>query len=443
MIRLRPEAGRLLLSPMVAAIAFASIVLPPGAAPAQDATGSTPTTAREVEKIERERELDILRDDFERARKAEADLKVEVDAIKEDRARLGRSLIETAARVRTIENTLNAIGARLVPLDTRESEIRASLESRRETLTAVLAAMTRLARRPTPALILRPDEVLESVRTAMLLGAVVPELHGEAEALVADLTELGRVRREIATERDALANQRAELEEERRRLNALVNKRQRQQAAREKDLTSERARTAALARQVATVGELVTRIEREIESAARAAETARRQAQSRTSLAALSDPARIEPATPFAEARGRLPLPAAGTIVREFGRNNEQGRAEPGIWIETRIASSVIAPCDGWVVYAGQFRSYGRLLIINAGGGYHVLLAGMDEITVELGQFVLTGEPVAVMGSGSGTEINSAESTSQPMLYIEFRRDGKSIDPGPWWADMQSEKARG
>jgi septal ring factor EnvC (AmiA/AmiB activator) len=96
------------------------------------------------------------------------------------------------------------------------------------------------------------------------------------------------------------------------------------------------------------------------------------------------------------------------------------------------------------VVYAGPFRSYGQLLILNAGDGYHVVLAGMERISVDIGQFVLTGEPVAVMGSGL-TQVAAAASvgTSQPVLYVEFRKDGTPVDPGPWWAKNESEKVRG
>ena len=83
------------------------------------------------------------------------------------------------------------------------------------------------------------------------------------------------------------------------------------------------------------------------------------------------------------------------------------------------------------MVYAGPFRNYGQLLILNAGGGYHVLLAGMDRISVDLGQFVLTGEPVAVMGSGSQIAATLATGSSQPVLYVEFRKDGTPVDPRP------------
>ena len=96
-----------------------------------------------------------------------------------------------------------------------------------------------------------------------------------------------------------------------------------------------------------------------------------------------------------------LPLPVNGVRIREFGASDSLGGTEKGLSIATRAGAQVTAPCDGWVVYAGPFRNYGQLLILNAGGGYHVLLAGMDRISVDLGQFVLTGEPVAVMGSGA------------------------------------------
>jgi len=83
-------------------------------------------------------------------------------------------------------------------------------------------------------------------------------------------------------------------------------------------------------------------------------------------------------------------------------------------------------------------------LILNAGGGYHVLLAGMERISVDLGQFVLTGEPVAVMGDASQVSASvTAAVPKQPVLYVEFRKDGTPIDPSPWWATNEGEKVRG
>ena len=131
-----------------------------------------------------------------------------------------------------------------------------------------------------------------------------------------------------------------------------------------------------------------------------------------------------------------------GQEIRDFGTPDSAGSAERGLSIATRAGAQVTAPADAWVVYAGPFRSYGQLLILNTGGGYHLLLAGMERISVDLGQFVLAGEPVAVMGGGPQSAAAVATGSRQPVLYIEFRKDGSPVDPSPWWAS-DSEKVRG
>ena len=153
-------------------------------------------------------------------------------------------------------------------------------------------------------------------------------------------------------------------------------------------------------------------------------------------------PGRIKPAMPFTAARAKLPMPAQGRRMLAFGEKTQYGGQSKGMVVETRNAAQVIAPCDGWVVYAGEFRSYGQLLIINAGDGYHVLLAGMSQIDVQPGQFVLTAEPVGTMSGNAKTASASAQSNSSansPVLYVEFRKDGRPIDPDPWWIASQQK----
>jgi septal ring factor EnvC (AmiA/AmiB activator) len=258
---------------------------------------------------------------------------------------------------------------------------------------------------------------------------------------------LVRVRSEIAAEREVLGRDLAALSQERTRMNVLVQERQRKQTETEKALDTERTRAVQLARQADNLKDLIGKIEQEIASAARAAAAAQagtaRPADPKTSLAALNDPGRLSPAIAFASAKGALPLPISGVKIREFGAPDGLGGTEKGLRIASRSGAQVTAPCDGWVVYAGPFRSYGQLLILNAGGGYHILLAGMERISVDLGQFVLTGEPVAVMGGGPQSAAAIATGSSQPVLYIEFRKDGSPVDPSPWWAVSGSEKVRG
>ena len=155
-----------------------------------------------------------------------------------------------------------------------------------------------------------------------------------------------------------------------------------------------------------------------------------------TEKVAMLSPGRIKPAVPFDEAKGMLPLPAQGKRMLTYGEKTRSGSESKGIVLQTRQGGQVISPADGWVVFAGDFRSYGQLLIINAGKGYHLLLAGLSQIDVQLGQFVLAGEPVGVMPN-SGAAAKAPDGRAQdnaPMLYIEFRKDQKPVDPEPWWA---------
>lgn len=152
------------------------------------------------------------------------------------------------------------------------------------------------------------------------------------------------------------------------------------------------------------------------------------------------NPGRMKPALPFHQAKGMLPMPAQGKRILGFNEKNQFGRLSRGIIIETRHGATVVSPSDGWVVYAGEFRSYGQVLIINAGGGYHILLANLARTDVEVGRFVLAGEPVGAMSSNV---VGKAQDTAAPVLYVEFRnKEGQSIDPTPWWADG-SQKVQG
>jgi murein hydrolase activator len=371
-------------------------------------------------------------------------IKREIEAIANDRRALNQQLIDSAARVRDVETNIDATQARLNPLDEREQLFRKSLDEHRAVIGEILAALQRVGHVPPPALVVQPEDALRALRTAIMLGAVLPGMRGQAEALAGDLAELLRVRKDIDAERQRLARDLDLLGREQLRLNLLIDERQKREAAAERALDDERQRAADLARQVDSLKDLIAKLETGLDSANRAAHAAARSTEeARPNMAALNDPGRLAPAVAFAAMRGRLHLPVNGVRIREFGGSDGVGGTQKGLSIAGRAGAQITSPCDGWVVYSGPFRSYGQLLILNAGGGYHVLLAGMERISVDLGQFVLTGEPVAVMGSGSQVSAAVATRSKQPVLYVEFRKDGTPIDPSPWWATNEGEKVRG
>jgi len=415
---------------------------------APQATNAAPQAADSSPEAIKQRaeELEAIRAQQKSAEEAQLKLKAEIASIGQDRTKLNQQLIDTAANVRTIDAKIGESEARIGTLNKRERAMRASLGSRRDEIVDVLAALQRAGRRAPPALLVRPEDALQSLRTAMLLGAVVPELQGRAERLVGELSALVDLRKNIAAERDQLASDRDRLQNDQARLSALVAERQRQQSEKEKNLDAENNRAIALSKQVGDLQSLITRMEQELASAAKAAAAASLAATTtdeKPSPSAFTDRSRTNPAMPFASAKGLLPTPVNGTKIKDFGGSDGAGGIQKGVSLASKPGAQVTTPCDGWVVYAGPFRSYGQLLILNAGGGYHVLIAGMERISVNLGQFVLTGEPVATMGSKSQVASILATHTSEPVLYVEFRKDGIPIDPGPWWAATEGEKVRG
>ncbi|KQP74833.1 hypothetical protein ASF41_16510 [Methylobacterium sp. Leaf111] len=402
------------------------------------------------EKTRRAENLRRIEDALTASTGARAKYEAEIASIGGDRAKLNTALLDAARQAQATEVRMSRLEERLKTLGASEAALRRSLDSRRGVIAEILAALQRMGRRPPPAVLVRPEDVLAVIRTSMLLGAVVPELRGEAETLAADLSELVRLKGLIAADREGLTNDLAGWAREQQRLNALIAARRTRQAEVESGLAAERTRTAELSVQARSLKDLLDRMEGEVASARRAAEEAKaaetreaRATQERFAAAGARDPARLSPKVRFVDTRGDLPRPVSGALLRSFNQPDGNGGTTRGISLATRPKAVVSSPADGWVSFAGQFRSYGRLLIINAGDGYYLLLAGMDQINVEVGQFVLAGEPVAAMGEGGTGADAAAADRGDPVLYVEFRKDGGSIDPEPWWAKSPSEKVRG
>ncbi len=419
---------------------------PPPSAPAPAAEPATPEL-----RDDRAQELRRLEETLQRIQGSNAQLATEIASLRGDRARLNQELIATSQRVQEAEGRSQAAERRLEGHVQTEEALKRSLEARRGTIVEVLASLQRIGRKPPPAVLVRPSDMLEAIRSSMLLGAVLPELRQEAETLARDLGQLIATREAAARERDQLAAEARLLAEQRERLQGLVAARQTQLASSESRLLEDRQRALQLARQAQSLKELITRMETEINTASRAAQIARNApppSQNPAQVAALPpaamrDMARLQPKTPFQEARGTLSLPAAGTQTRSFGAPDGIGGRESGMALETQKFALVTAPADGWVSYAGPYRSYGHVLIINAGGGYHLVMTGIDRVNVDVGQFVLAGEPVASMGAQPTGALASDGGSGNPVLYIEFRKDGVPIDPSPWWAKADGEKVRG
>ena len=406
--------------------------------------GSPPGT--EQQRTQRETELQGVEDTLRSSDEQHRVIEKEIESIRADRARLTAALIESTAKVQDAERGVAAADERLANLNSTAGALSRSLKSRRDAVAEVLAALQRMGVNPPPAILVKPGDMAEAVRAATMLGAIIPAMKAQMEALRLDIDDLSKTRESIALERDELARTQALLALEKTRLSALVDARQKSLASAEDALDSQQKRAAELARKAATLKDLIARLDDEEAqrlAARAAAEQAARDIAAKAKDARGEEP-RLTPGIDFAAVKGRVPLPVAGTFLRTFGSPDGFGGSEHGASVATLAGAVVSAPADGSILFSGPYRTYGQLLIINAGGGYYLLLAGMEQISVTPGEFVLSGEPVGSMGERSSRmAATAALGAGQPVLYIELRKDGTAIDPGPWWAKSDIEKARG
>jgi len=360
--------------------------------------------------------------------------------LEEDIVRIRDGLVAAARIIQHHEARVADIQERIEVLDDSQSRIRATFDRRRRQLGSVLAALQRMARNPPESLIAQPVSPADTVRSAILLRSTLPRLEGEAQSLRRDLDALAAARTEAEERRREFDLEMTKLAGQRKILQSLLGRKSRLRRRTVLQTNRVARRTTALSKEAASLLDLVNRLDAlraKREATARVASE-----QEKQRLASLRrvpggakplpppKPPRAGPPTGFTgrsfeSAKGKIPFPAIGRVAARYGQPIAKGRTHKGLTLETARSAQVIAPYEGKIAFSGPFRGYGQLLIIEHNGGYHTLLAGMARIDVAVGQWVLVGEPVGIMGRAGA---------QKPALYLEIRRKGQPINPLPWLA---------
>ncbi len=358
----------------------------------------------------------------------------EIDAIRQ-------RLIDTARQVQSRERDVTSSETRIAGLEAAQAVLLARLETRRAELINTLAALQRLNLNPPPALAVKPGDVLSAMRSALLLSTIVPDLERDAREIRHRLEELDKVRISLVTEHETFDTASLGLAEQQAELNQLLAAKQSAEAKVRAEAARETAALSELSRQAASLKDLIARLKAR----------ARTRTPAQRPTAASPDRPAATPSLPriaalagplFSTSRGLIRPPVEGIPVRSFGVNDGAGGTTQGITLETRPNASVTAPFDGKIAFAGPFRQYGQLLILEVGEGYHLLLAGLARLDGIVGQNVLAGEPIGRMGENSSLSDPQTLGSTRPALYIELRRNGNPVDPRPWFV-KSDRKARG
>jgi murein hydrolase activator len=346
----------------------------------------------ETEKATREKRVGALVDN---ANKAAAEAET-----------LRRRLVAAAANRDRLEREVESTEVRLIRMRRSEREASARLLANRAALEDVVIALIAMERDRPPALAVRPDNAAEAARAAILMGEVAPILEGRAKEAAQSIAALRNLRQTILLQNDRYREANARLQSARQTIGVLIEQRRAQQARLLRDAQTERSRIAEIVRRAGDLRELVTRLG--------------------GTLPGIGDNDQQKGpafASGFERARGQIAYPAVGQIVIGYGARLEEGGRSEGVTIRTRRAAQVVSPYDGEIEFAGPFRSYGRVLIINVGSGYHVVLAGLATTFAEAGQEVLAGEPVGEMAT---------DQRIVPDLYMEVRQASEPQNPTLW-----------
>jgi septal ring factor EnvC (AmiA/AmiB activator) len=348
-----------------------------------------------------------LKTQIDKTRPQVASAKEKSDALKAEAAALRAKLIATAARVQFLEEEKGRIDVEVVRLTAEEKTLASDFARDRVQVAHLLAVMQRMQQDMPPALALRPDDALGAARASMMLGASLPHVYGAAAALSNKLKLLRKTRDELIVRRAEgvrnaiqLSSARAELDQ----LLAMKSREADEAAAQYGDLA---AKLEAAADQAANLGALLEKV------------AALRQGPPGSGITVVTaDNIGSPSAAPNSPRRGSMIRPVVGQIALGGG---EGGPKSPGLSFLTAPSARVVAPADCRVLFAGRYHKEGQVLILEMGGGYDLVLSGLERVDVKPGDQLLAGEPVGAMPQGSGSR-----------LYFEVRDNGKGTSPAPW-----------
>ena len=316
----------------------------------------------------------------------------------------------------------------------RDAEQR--VQDRAKAMQPLLPLIERLSLYPAETLLAVPGPADSAVRGLLVLQTLSRQVEKETEALRQEQAQLDAATEALRQESPKLL---AALEEQKRQADALdqqVAAAHADQAAAEAaaDQAASQAQAAAARMETLRTALNALQAQRHADEAKAREDAARAERQKRPAEQQAAREREAVAATPVgagtigpgAAAHGQLQAPVIGVVVQSWGEQTDGGPAT-GVSYIAPPGARVISPCGGRAVFAERFRSYGLLLIIDCGGGYHVVLSGFDHIDVKLGQSLVAGEPVGAMPSWE-----PGEQAHRPALYIELRHDGAPVNPAPW-----------
>jgi septal ring factor EnvC (AmiA/AmiB activator) len=340
--------------------------------------------------------------------KKQESLEQEVKKIERDLESTRDEMVNLGKNIQSNEKTLQELEDRIAKLEREKIEIREALQKDRKSMADLILALERIRRVPPEAMIAKPGAPYKTAQSALLMGDIIPSLHKKAQALKDNLENLDKITTDLEIKKEAALKASRNLEAEHDKLAEMAEKRERLFADTHADLEAEKANVKRISRESRNLADLVLKL-----NESRDKQRAR---------AAIKKPG-------VKIVAGQARLPVSGTIRTRYDEPDSFGAPSKGISIESREGALVVAPMGGTVRFAGHFKNYGNIIILEHEKGYHSLIAGLEKIDTVVGQDVSAGEALGLLHKASVPG-------ERPALYYELRLDGRPVNPAAKFADL-------
>lgn len=364
------------------------------------------------------------------ARKASQEkqqIEKQAEKVKNELESINKKLISAAQKIQDGEDEVRKKQDALEELQKHLAESEQKFNHEHGMLIETLSALQNLALRPSEAVLVQPLSPVDVMRSSILLRGGARALESRASVIRQSIEDISRQKEEIASRLNDIARENALLAEQQIDMKKLSKQKSEMYNKLSSQSKEAGEKAKILAGQANNLRDLVDKLEKQkelqrkqmAEKARLARERATEELRASTNYGNKLDlPAEI---TGFSKAKGKLSRPARGPIITKFHTELSKGVVSNGIDIKTASKAQVIAPFDGTVIFAGPFKNFANLLIIDHGEGYTSLLSGLAETDAQVGQMLLAGEPVGIMPTGDNIK-----------LHMEIRKKNRPVDPNEW-----------
>lgn len=385
--------------------------------------------------------LKTYQDRLKSEEREKAELEEKAQSLDQELSGIKDDLVNATTRMRENEEEIGTLEQTLQELEARQDLVRGNLHKDRSSLSRLIVALERLRRVPPEAMLAKPDTPYETAQSALLMAEIAERIHDEALALKERLTELEEITRQKEERKNELVKNTQTLQSQIKEIGLLVSKREELYKETNHGIAARESEIQRLSLQSKNLEDLIVRLEedrkRQEKKDRERQEREEKEEQERIRLAALQpkkdlhpppQPKKIAKAEPLPTGLSPSQLPISGIIRVRYHENDDRGAVSNGLWMEGRPEALVLAPIGGKIQFAGAFKKYGNLIIIEHAKGYHSLVAGLDKINAVVGQMVSSGEPLGVLPNGSAGV--------KPRLYYELRHKGQPVNPSVLFSEL-------